>query len=297
MCMYPFHEFEVSAGTLRYWDEGQGPVVVFVHGNPSSSFEFRHVVAELSKTHRCIVPEHLGFGHSDKPWEWDYLPSSHARNLEALLLALDVRDMTLVFGDWGGPISLDFATRNPDRVAGLVITNTWCWGVANDWYFQAFSGFMGGWLGRFLIRRFNFFVRAVVPAAFGDKKKLTKAILDQYLLPLANPRERKGNWVFPKQIVAAQDWLNGISTRLPLLAEKPIALCWGMKDIAFRPKELARWRTIFPQASVTTLAGCGHFVAEENPVELIQSVRTVTAASSQRNDHVQHESEPTDQNP
>ncbi len=105
---YPFHarSFLTSHGNIHYIDEGRGDPIVFVHENPTWSFEFRLLVKEFSATHRCIAVDHLGFGLSDKPGNFDYLPGSHAKNLEALLLGLDLKNITFMFGDWGGPITL-----------------------------------------------------------------------------------------------------------------------------------------------------------------------------------------------
>jgi pimeloyl-ACP methyl ester carboxylesterase len=143
-------------GTMRYLDEGDGKPFVMVHGNPSWSFEFRHLIKAFAPTHRCIAPDHIGFGLSDKPADWGYLPQQQAENLETLLEALDLHEITLIFSDWGGPLALSYAINHPERVKNIIVTNSWLWSVRRDWYYQGFSGFMGGPIGRFLIRRYNF---------------------------------------------------------------------------------------------------------------------------------------------
>ena len=160
---YPFQpkEFKTKAGMIRYLDEGTGEPLVMVHGNPSWSFEFRALIRALSGDYRCIAPDHLGFGLSDKPADWDYLPEHHAENFEALMEELDLKNITLTVGDWGGPIGLSYAVSHPERIKAIVVTNTWFWPVDDDWYYRAFSGFMGGPAGRFLIRKYNFFARGV----------------------------------------------------------------------------------------------------------------------------------------
>lgn len=276
---YPFEgrTHASPAGRMHYLDVGKGSPIVFVHGNPSWSYEFRHVIRALSDSHRCIAPDHIGFGFSDKPADWSYLPADQADNLAHLLDALDLQDMTLVVGDWGGPLGLSYAIRHPERVKALVITNTWLWSVKDDWYYQAFSGFMGGAVGRWLIRRYNFFANMVVRMAFGDKRKLTPAVHQHYLLPLANPAERKGNWTFPKQIVGASAWLEELWQARGALADKRVLIAWGMKDIAFREKELKTWMAAFPDARVLRFEDAGHFVAEEKPVELVAAMRDLLA--------------------
>jgi haloalkane dehalogenase len=272
---YPFRSnyHPTPIGRMHYVDEGKGDPMVFVHGNPSWSYEFRNMIKELSKTNRCIAPDLIGFGLSDKPLDWSYLPIEHARLLEDLLLSLDLRDITLIVGDWGGPIGLSFAINHPERVKNLVVNNTWCWSVKKDWYYQAFSGFMGGPLGRFLIKRFNFFAKGFLPSVFGDKKKLTKETHRHYYMHLANPKERKGNWTFPKQIVGSSEWLGTLWDRIGVLKDKKVLIAWGMKDIAFRKKELDRWIGVFPEARVVRYPDAGHFVAEERPDDLSTEIR------------------------
>ena len=117
---------------MHYIDEGEGEPIVFVHGNPAWSFEFRHPVRELRSEFRCVALDHIGFGLSSRSARReDHRPQSHAQRLAALLDHLDLRDITLFMNDWGGPIGLDFARRHPERVKRLVIANTWCWPVAD----------------------------------------------------------------------------------------------------------------------------------------------------------------------
>jgi len=245
---YPFPSsfFTLAAGRMHFVHVGAGKPIVFVHGNPSWSFQFRNVIKRLAPSYRCVAPDHLGFGLSDKPADFSYKPRDHAANLAALLDSLDLSDVTLVVNDWGGPIGLSYAIEHPERVAHLVITNPWMWPVSDDWYYRAFSGFMGGALGRYLIRTRNLFADRVARAAFGNKAQLTPEVHAHYLGPLATEEDRRGSWVFPREIVASSDWLASLWERRDLLASKPTTILWGNKDIAFRAKELRRWRGLFP---------------------------------------------------
>jgi haloalkane dehalogenase len=267
---YPFipNQFSLPMGMMSYVDEGTGEPLVMIHGNPSWSFEFRALIKHFSKNHRCLTPDHIGFGLSDKPMDWGYLPEQHAENLATFLESIDLENITLVVSDWGGPIGLSFAIQHPERIKNIIITNTWMWSVKNDWYYQGFSGFVGGPIGRWLIRRYNFFAGAVLKSTFGDKNKLTPEIHQHFIMPLANPLERKGNWVLPKQIIASSDWLSSLWSQRGVLDGKIKLIAWGLKDIAFRVKELNYWIEHFPGAKVVRYAGTGHFIAEEQPDKL-----------------------------
>ena len=160
--MYPFGSRFFSAPSghrMHFVDEGEGEPLVFVHGNPAWSFEFRHPIRELRSEFRCVAPDHIGFGLSSRSARReDHHPESHAQRFAALLDHLDLRDITLFMTDWGGPIGLDFARRHPDRVKRLVIANTWCWPVDDDLHFKSFRFLMSSWIGQYLIRHRNIFV-------------------------------------------------------------------------------------------------------------------------------------------
>ncbi len=271
---YPFesHYFRVPAGNLHYIDEGNGPPIVMVHGNPTWSFLYRKLIKRLRSEYRCIAMDHLGFGLSDKPGDWSYLPEDQAANLTALIEGLGLKNITLTVQDWGGPIGLSYAVAHPENVARIIIMNTWAWPVNRDPYYIAFSGFVGGPIGRMLIRRYNFFARSIMRQAFGDKRKLTAAAHEHYLRALATPEDRTGCLVFPKQIIASTPWLDQLWTHISTLNGKPKLIVWGMKDIAFREKELQHWERKFPEARTVRLRSVGHYVQEEAPDELAEAV-------------------------
>ncbi len=263
--LYPFQSnfLELGIGRMHYVDEGQGEVVLMVHGNPAWSFGYRRLIMGLSGRYRCVAPDHIGFGLSDKPYSWSYKPADHARNLRAFIERLDLRDITLVVQDWGGPIGLSYAVEHPENVRRLVIMNTWMWPVSGDLYYWGFSKFVGGPVGRYLIRNHNFFANQVVRMVTGDKSKLTPAIHDHYLKPFPTPESRKGTWVFPGEITGSQAFLEGLWSQRERLAGKPVLIAWGLKDIAFREQELRRWERVLPQAQVHRFPEAGHFVQEE----------------------------------
>jgi len=272
--VYPFAPkwFHIPAGEMSYVDEGQGDAFVFVHGNPSWSFEHRELIQHFSEQYRCVSADHIGFGLSDKPADWTYLPADHASNLESLLESLDLHNITMIVDDWGGPIGLSYAIRHPERIQNIIITNTWFWSVKHDWYYQLFSKIMGGFIGRFLIKRFNFFVNGVLPMIFADRKRFRRELQRYYQLPLADPGQRKGCYTLPWEIIGSSDWLASLWDRREALQGKVKLIAWGTKDIAFRKKERETFAKAFPDAPVVIFEDAGHFVAEEQPEKLIDAI-------------------------
>lgn len=272
---YPFepHFLELPMGRMHYVDEGKGDPIVFVHGNPGWSFEFRNQIKALRATHRCIAPDHIGFGLSDKPYEWDYLPKSQAANFEQLMDSLDLNQITLVVSDWGGPIALSYALRYPEKIKRLVILNTMMWALGNNPTVQKFSSFFGGPIGIFLSKNFNFFARVLSKQTFHDKSKFSKLIHQHMYKHLGSPRERKGTWVFPKQIIASGDWLNSLWEQREQIADLPTHLVWGMNDIAFSPKDLATFEGFLTNYETIRLDNVGHYPQEERAEVLIEVLK------------------------
>jgi len=272
---YPFKSnfLKLPMGQMHYVDEGQGEPIVFVHGNPGWSFEFRNQIKALSNTNRCIAPDHIGFGLSDKPYDWDYLPKNHALNFEQFMKSLNLDNITLVVADWGGPIALAYALKYPNKIKRLVILNTMMWAVKDNPGVQRFSSFLGGPLGIFLSKHFNFFAKVLSKQAFHDKSKLSKLTHEHMYKHLSTPRERKGTWVFPKQIIASSEWLNSLWEQRERIANIPSVLMWGMKDIAFSPKDLATFESFLKNYQTIKLENVGHYPQEEAKEILIQTLQ------------------------
>jgi len=273
---YPFRSrwLELAEGKIHYVDEGDGEPVLFVHGTPTWSFEYRHLIAALRGGHRCIAVDHLGFGLSDRPAAADYTPEAHAARLRAFVDKLGLRRFTLVVHDFGGPIALPLALDDPDRVERLVVLNSWMWSFADDPEMTKRARMVSGALGRFLYRRLNASLRLIVPSAYGDRRKLTKAIHRQYLaaFPDADSRERV-LWALARALTGSSAFYEGLWQRRQRLAAIPTLIVWGMKDTAFRPHLLARWRRALPHATVVELAEAGHWPHEEQPEGVIGALR------------------------
>ena len=279
--LFPFESnfFATADGhRMHYVDEGSGPAIVFVHGNPAWSFEFRHLIKGLRAEHRCIAMDHVGFGLSSRSSRReDYHPKAHSRRFAELLDHLDVHDVTLFLTDWGGPIGLDFARRRPEHIRQLAISNTWCWPVSRDPHYIGFSLMMRSPLGQLLIKRFNFFVNRVMPMATGNRAALTPEVMGHYRNALPTPKARAACAAFPGHIIGATEWLRSIWETQETFTAKPTVIFWGLKDIAFRRKELTRWTDELSDFDLHEFEDCGHFLAEEAPERMLPVLREFMA--------------------
>ncbi|EJN59778.1 alpha/beta fold hydrolase [Halogranum rubrum] len=273
---YPFASNYVDCpeGRLHYVDEGDGDPIVFLHGNPTWSFLYRHLVSGLSDSYRCIAPDYLGFGLSDKPEDFSYRPEDHARVVARFLDELELTDVTFVVQDWGGPIGLDYATRHPENVRALVVLNTWMWPVEHDRRTRLFSRAFDNPVGKRLVTRHNGFARWVMPLVYGDRSKLTPEIHRHYLEPLSTSTERLGSWLFPREILGSSDWLRALWSRREAITDTPVCLLWGTQDPAFGPAFLDRWQRLFPDAPTVAYDDAGHYLQEEKGPELATEIRS-----------------------
>ncbi len=271
--LFPFKSrfVELGGNVVHYVDEGQGPVLLMLHGNPTWSFVYRQVIADLSASFRCIALDYPGFGLSTPAPGYEFHPVDHARVVTEFVDRLDLRDVTLVAQDWGGPIGLVVVLQRRQRFSGLVLANTWAWPVNGDPHFELFSHFMGGPLGRLLIRRFNFFVNAMIPAGH-RRRKLSPEEMSHYRQALPTPQRRNSSAVFPKDITAARTFLADLEDGLPSLADMPTLIVWGDADVAFRAKERCRWEALLPRHHTVVLSGAGHYLQSDAPTEFADTI-------------------------
>ncbi len=280
---YPFESrwATLPAGRMHYVDEGRGEPIVFVHGTPSWSFEWRHLIAGLSGTHRCIAPDHLGFGLSERPRRFAYTPEAHAEAFGSFVARLDPPPFTLVVHDYGGPIALPLCLSHPDRVARLVIVNTWMWTFAGDREMARNARLAGGMLGRLLYRYLNLSLRVLMPFAFGDRKKLTPEIHRQYLDRFPDRWSRGAVlWPLAHALLGSSAHYDALWRKRQGLRGRPALIVWGMKDAAFAPRLLERWREALPDAQLVEIGNAGHWPQEEAPDEVLRSLRAFLAGSS-----------------
>ena len=179
--LYPFtsHFLNLDLHKLHYLDEGQGDIMLMVHGNPTWSFYYRNLILGLKTSYRCVVPDHMGMGKSDKPQKYSYTLSKHIDNLESLVDKLELNDITLMLHDWGGAIGMGFAVRHPQKIKRIVLFNTAAF--LSDKIPVRLRLCRIPLLGALAIRRFNAFALAAVNMACKNKERMTDQVCEGYL--------------------------------------------------------------------------------------------------------------------
>jgi len=291
--------FETDAGRIHYIDEGDraGRPIVMVHGNPTWGYLYRNFVDPMvAAGHRVIVPDHLGFGLSEKPSNPDVLHvPDHAARLDALLESLDLQGAVVVCQDWGGPISLHWATQHPERVAGLFILNTFAHAIDPATLPEGSNEvplplplrlFRTPGVGEVMVKGLDMFKRAFLFRQGVTKpERLTSEIKRAYTSVHSGWSERTGILVFPRDIPVRPggpvDQLNaateaGLETHF---RGKPAHICWAMKDPAFLPEYLdTLWLKTLPDAGVTRLPDAGHYLQEDAHELIVPELERFVAA-------------------
>lgn len=267
--LFPFesNSVEVAECRVHFIDEGEGPVLLMLHGNPTWSFLYRRIIAALQDRFRCIALDYPGFGLSTAPSDYGFTAAEHCKVVEGFLHELALEDITLMVQDWGGPIGLGAAVRNPARFQALVVGNTWAWPVTGDRRTAAFSKLLGGRPGGYLVKNRNLFVNRLIPMGT-RRRKLPKRVMDMYRGPFPTPESRVPVHVFPAQILEAAPFLEEVEQGLASLAHLPVLIVWGDRDIAFREPARQRWERTFPRHRTYILAGAGHYIQEDAGEEI-----------------------------
>jgi cis-3-alkyl-4-acyloxetan-2-one decarboxylase len=275
----------------HYLDEGTGKPVLFLHGNPSWSYLWRRPIRALRDEFRCIAPDHIGMGLSDKPGEdrYSYTLSSRVDDLDALTDHLVTergvpdRDWTLVMHDWGGPIGMTWARRHPHRVARLVVLNTAAFPNPHGRRFRPVLR-LPAWilretrLGAWLFLRANLFARAATWRPLGVRRPMPPAVRAAFLGPYARPAQRLAIQRFVQDLPLGPDdpaWpvLSDTAESLKHFADLPTLIAWGMRDPVLDPAFLDEWRHRFPQARTSLYPRAGHYLLEDAHEHLVPVIR------------------------
>ncbi|HEA21097.1 hypothetical protein LCGC14_1869490 [marine sediment metagenome] len=271
--LYPFENkyIQLAADKMHYVDEGKGNVILFIHGTPTWSFLYRDYISSLSKKYRCIAIDHIGFGLSDKPADFDGKPQSHSKNLTEFIEKINLKNITIVVHDFGGPIGLSSAIQNPDRIKQVVMFNTWLWETKNNADAQKINKMINSGIGRLLYLRINLSAKVLLKKGFYDKKKLSKKFHKQYIQPFPNKTSRLSLLNIGKSLVGSSDWYQEQWENLDKLEQKSWLILWGTKDDFITREYLQKWKNRLSN-SVVIEFDCGHFIQEEKTKETIQEI-------------------------
>jgi len=263
---FPSQFLEISGHRLHYLDEGKGPVIVMVHGNPTWSYYFRRAISLLSTTHRVIAIDHMGCGLSDKPQAYPYTLAQHISNLRTLLQSLAIERYSLMVHDWGGAIGMGCAVQSPEQIDRIVVMNT-----------AAFRSSriplrirICRWpvVGALLVRGLNGFA---LPARYmAVVRPLPQDIAKAYIAPYDSWQNRvaihrfvrdipldEGHVSYPA-LVAVEEGLAGLRAR-----RVPLLLLWGGRDFCFNDTFYSEWCERFPEAEKHYFADGGHYILED----------------------------------
>ena len=271
--LYPFesHYFDSKHGKMHYIDEGEGEVILFVHGTPAWSFLYGNQIKQLSENYRCIAIDHIGFGLSEKPKDFSYHPKELSKCLEELVDELQLNKITLAVHDFGGPIGLSYAIRKPQKIKRIILFNTWLWSTENNKDVKKIDKVINTFVGRFLYLNFNFSAKYLLKNAFHDKSKLSKEAKKHYTMVFPSKEERYGPFKIAKQLKGASDFYKKMWGFIKIIEDTPILIIWGMEDSFIKPEFLTKWQRVLNNSTALKL-NSGHFPQEEKSDEVNESI-------------------------
>ncbi len=282
------HPVDPNGHKMSYLDEGKGAeakggeAVVLLHGNPTWSFLWRAVIRELDPDTRVIAVDHIGFGSSDKPRDPSYHSlERHILNLNTLLRHLELDRVHLVVHDWGGPIGLGWAVRNRERLASLVLTNTWAMRPDAGFHLPAWYRLLRSpGMGEIMIQKHNVAVDRLLQFAYADAQSVREEIMDGYRAPFPFPDDRIAMLRFARMVPMrpgdeSYEELGEIEAKLNTL-DVPTELIWGSRDHVYPRAVGMRLAKLLPHAppqAPKVVPRTGHLLPEEAPGEIVQAIQ------------------------
>jgi haloalkane dehalogenase len=276
--LFPFESkwFDSRVGRVHYIDEGVGDPILFLHGNPTWSFLYRGIIIRLREKFRCIAVDYPGFGLSERPDGYDYTPGAHAGVVQDFVRHLDLRNLTIMGQDWGGPIGLRVACDELSRIRALVMGNTW-FRPMDAWQGKAFGYVMSMAPLQSQILDRNFFVERIMP--LGLKHPLPDEVMDHYREAMPTPQSRVGSAELAVQLIASAKWLARLERDVrDKLANVPLLLTWGLHDLIFTRPFMERFREAFTLTRVQRL-DAKHFIQEDAPKEVAAAIESFLSST------------------
>lgn len=288
---FPFepHFSEAPGFRMHYVDEGSGEPIVLLHGEPTWGYLYRNMIGPLSRHHRVVVPDFMGFGKSETPQDREYSIRSHDESLTALIEDLDLRDFTLFGQDWGGFIGTCYTVRNPDRVARLFYANALTGHVqvedpdvpqlmSSNWFTWVDEGTKTGRFDEVLWNMGITVLSVMKIPNFTNSQAIDDAFIRAYEAPFPTKEEAVGARAWPLEAHSGSfmEYVQeGVEQHgLDALRAKPAMLAEGLEDRAIPPElTIADFRALWPDAPVVELPGAGHYVQEDAPYTLVALIR------------------------
>ena len=268
---YQSHFVDLGNGTkIHYVDEGEGPTLLLLHGNPTSAFLYRHLIAALKSDYRLVAPDYPGFGRSKAPTGYGFTAQEQAKTMVAFFDRLELDDVVVMVQDWGGPIGFHLAQQRGERFRGFVIGNTWAWPLEGQFRYEIFSWIMGGPIGRWINGTHNGVVHIFLKR--GIVGSLDREPYAAYFQPFLHG-DRTPVTIFPRELIAASPFLRTVERGMVDLKEYKALIVWGEQDFAFREPERRRFEFYFPDHSTLLLPNASHFLQEDAPDEIAQALR------------------------
>jgi haloalkane dehalogenase len=279
------HYHHVNGFEMHFVDEGRGEPIVLIHGDPTWGYLYRTFIPILSQRRRCIVPDHMGMGKSGIPREaYPYQLRHHVANLEALLLHLNLHEMTLVLHDWGGPVGLGFAIRHPDRIKRLVLMNTWACAPWPGGPFPRLLELIRSERGEKFVLEKNGYLEPALVGTTHRPENLTKTVLDAYRAPFPTPESRLALLCWSRDIPVQEtdpsySEMKRIEEALPRFTGTPTLLVWGMRDPVLPESVLRTWQRTYPQATTAEIEDASHFLQEDAPERIVLCIEEFLEAN------------------
>ncbi|HET6234053.1 MAG TPA: alpha/beta fold hydrolase [Acetobacteraceae bacterium] len=287
---WPFAARFCDAAGFRqhYVDQGQGRPIVLLHGQPTWGYIWRRFIPVLAAANRVVVPDHMGFGKSETPGDREYTLRTHVENLGALIGALDLHDITLVMQDWGGPIGIGYAVRNPGRIHSLVLMNTVVgYGTAGrrdlpnpletPWFRWIVDGMASGRTEAVLSQLGSTILSVMQLVGLERLDRVDPTFIRAYAAPFPTPADCKGAIAFPLDLALGRirDFVRQGAAGAPALRDKPALLIEGMLDRAIPPAlALADFAGLWPKAPVIQVTDAGHYIQEDAPEVVVPALLT-----------------------
>lgn len=274
--LYPFtpQSFTTPRGAqMSYLDEGPrtDEAVLMLHGNPTWSFYYRELVQTLMPGRRCVVPDHVGMGLSEKPEHYPYTLATRIADVEALVTALKLKRVHLVVHDWGGAIGFGFAAKHPALIGRIVILNTAAF--ESPHIPTSILLCKAPLLGPLIVRGGNGFAWPATWMAM-HRRNLSADEKRGFLFPYNSWSNRVAVSAFVKDIpldVLHPSWstLKAVEAGLTQFTAHPVLIVWGGEDFCFNDFFLTRWRELLPYAKVHRIANAGHYVLADASAEVL----------------------------